>query len=96
MSNDPRSEQFAGFAKAVVEKLYEQGGEWWDIGNDNWREEWQEIIAHAAFDLVRHALYCDGLSPLAWGHASDIYEREVNKRLEAVPDLPELPEEKSE
>lgn len=90
MSNNARDEQFAGFAKALLSKMLDHHDGWIDFNEDNPEEieAYSEIIAHAAYDLSLHVLdhIEDG------GMFAGLHER----LLEDVPDMLELPEEKSE
>lgn len=92
MSN--RDDQFVGWAKVVYEKLARNvllSDKGMDI--EAFKREQEAILARAGYDLVQHALYCDGLAPSAWGHASALYEREITTHANAIPDLSTLPEE---
>lgn len=106
MSN--RDEQFAGFAKALLQRIDEAIGKEADRAERGEATQTQQefanmlgvIIAHAAYDLVEHSIYCNGISPDYWpdgrcyGQASDIYLREIARNVERIPDMSTLPEEK--
>lgn len=92
-----RETQFAGFAKALWDELPDLNVNSL-IAFDEWSETSEKIIAQRAYDLVRHALYCDNINSAYWpghplyGQASDIYEKETAQKVSDIPDLTELPE----
>jgi hypothetical protein len=96
MSNDPKSEQFAGFAKALYRKLAENVVQS-DKGLSDMEAfitEQHQIIARAAYDLAQHMIG----HTLEYLHECGISTSGgMGKRiLPSIPDMPELPEEKSE
>ena len=58
-----------------------------------------EIIAQYAYDLVRHAMYCNHINSSYWpgspnfGQASPMYEHDTTARTNDVPDLTAWPEQ---
>lgn len=85
-----RDTHFFGFAKLLVAKLEKDG-----FVTPVYGVRPYTLIARAAYDLVRHAMYCDKINSAYWpghpnyGQASDLYERETDARTEDIPDLTE-------
>lgn len=111
MSTNPRDTQFQGFADLVFDKLSELGLiALADVHNFKENPDLavtlqqemnactKQILANAAYDLVRHAIYCDGITRPYWpgeahyGQASDIYERETTAAANNIPDMRQWPE----
>lgn len=86
--NDPKSEQFSGFGKAVIMRMLEQReGGWIDFNVDDPEAiaEYSAIVARAAYDIVFHALHFHEYSAL--------YGTTTEEAVSVVPDMAELPEE---
>ena len=87
-----RDTQFLSFASSLAAEIADTDG--WQL------VEVEKLIARRAYDLVRHALYCNGIDSAYWpdhplhGRASDIYERETTQKVDKIPDLTELPRER--
>ena len=93
-----RDTHFLGSAKIVWDKLEDLKSHdfFSDLSADDWAREEQKIIAHYAYDLVYHALYCNGVE--AWyrpgkdyPNPSVKYERKVIEHANEIPDLTEWP-----
>ena len=93
VSENARDTQFAHSAKSVVEELVDVNGVWIDTSNDYWREEWEEIIAHYAYDLVKHTIQISSetLTPVSKKHLEA-----TETMLPMIPDLTKWPEVKSD
>ena len=89
--SDPRDTQFAGFAKSLFHELYETDGVYYEITNDFWKEEWQEIIARRAYDLACHVL--EQVPLLIQNVPNTLTVEEV---VRYVPDMTKWPEERKE
>jgi len=81
-----RDTQFQGFAKALLAELL-QGSivEVRTPFQDDWREEWESIIARWAYDLVEHST--------RYHFCGDKYYRSLKEKVESIPDMTELPKE---
>lgn len=77
-----RDTQFAGFAKAVIVRMLEQRNGWIDFNEYDTEDvaEYSAIVARAAYDLVEHVMA--------------FQQTEEYGDIDAIPDLPVLPEEK--
>lgn len=84
MSN--KDQQFSGFAKAVVDKIY--GLDKTAFPRILSPEEAQIVLARAAYDLVAHTL--DKVERI------NLDRLDIAENVECIPDLPVLPQEASE
>lgn len=101
-----RDDQFKDFAERLFEELKPdlvllcvELGRRNTAGILQSEEIIKQQLARRAYDLVAHAIHCNGIHPKYWHggmQASDIYMREVAKEVNAIPDLPTLPEEQAE
>jgi hypothetical protein len=78
MSED-RDTHFLGFAKLLTAQLDNAMGDWAELGNDNWRKDFETIIAQHAYYLVLHTIVNIDTYHL------DAFEYEDN-----VADIPDL------
>ena len=101
MSNDARTTQFAGFAKALLTKIDASIGnasERMERGNVSEKEFANELgtmIACAAYDLVEHAIETanyNGISGWIQGKNIPLFHKVV----QSIPDMAALPEEQAE
>ena len=87
-----RDTQFQGFASSLGAEIADTDG--WNLADV------EKLIARRAYDLVHHAIYCNGIDSAYWpghplyGQASDIYERGTTQDVSKIPDLTELPRER--
>jgi len=51
-----RDTHFIGSAKALLKQLYRSGGKWIDTPDIHADEQWEQLFAQYAYDLVGHAL----------------------------------------
>jgi len=105
MSDTERDTKFAEFARLHYPELsqlfftmYARMSEQRPIEEiDAVEDEIKTLIARRAYDLVRHAIYCNGISSHYWpnaeffGQASAIYESETDSAMHSIPDLTDLP-----
>lgn len=80
-----REDQFAGFAQLLFDDLLAISGVYIDTLRDDWREEWKQMLAQRAYDLVSHTFYNTGPMML------DCYSHE--EQIAAIPDMTAWPEE---
>ena len=75
-----RDTHFRGAAKLLVEQMYALH-----------EEQLETLITQFAYDLVYHALYCNGVDARYWPgrpkQASDFYKRQITKATNEVPDM---------
>lgn len=77
-----RETQFAGFAKLLVDNLFNRGRVWVD---DAHRERWETTIAECAYDLVGHTL--SSVAPI------DLDRLSIEELVAKIPDLTMWPED---
>ncbi len=77
-----RDTHFSGFAKDLTEQLYNAMGDWSELGNDNWRNDFETLISRHAYYLVLHTIINIDTYHL------DAFEYEDN-----VADIPDLTSE---
>ena len=94
MNTNERDVHFSGFAHALWSELL-------NANNSNYIDvnvyddpadppNYIEVIARRAYDLVYHALYCNGIDSSFYNSASDIYKHEIATKINTIPDLTEL------
>lgn len=86
--SNPRDMQFKGFAKKLIEEMLAQRqGNWIDF--NDWDhdeiEEYSQVIARRAYDLVEHTL--------SWTAHIDLDRLLPDEHATRIPDLTEWPEE---
>ena len=106
MDKDERNEHFKEFAHLHYPELsqlfftmYARISELRPIEEiDAIELEIKTLIAQRAYDLVRHAMYCNHINSSYWpgspnfGQASPMYEHDTTARTNDVPDLAAWPE----
>lgn len=81
-----QNERFAGFAELLFNDLDETDGVHIDTFREDWEEEWKQIIARRASDLVSHVL----AEQIAIGN---IEQGSLENVIESVSDMTAWPEE---
>lgn len=83
-----RDDQFAGFAKKLLDELLSIQGVYIDTMQEDWRAWWEETIAQRAYDLVTHTMkYLDD-------HPSrEDCLSHPDEPISYIPDMTEWPEE---
>lgn len=84
MSTTARDTHFAGFATRVIEEMLQQGDVWIETTSDDWKEQWQAVIAQRAYDLVHHTI--ESMSHI------DLDRLDTNEHVERIPDMEAFPE----
>jgi hypothetical protein len=85
-NNTERDTHFQNFADQVVDELLQTEDLWIDTINDDWRKEWETIIARRAYDLSMHVL--EKMDPIG---LQSMTNEDI---IRGVPDMLELPEVK--
>ncbi len=95
MSTLERNTHFQGSAQQVAYKILDLAPGALSVYSRDDQKLIAEIIAQYAYDLVYHALYCNGIDARYWPgkpeQASDYYKRQITKATNDVPDLTEWP-----
>lgn len=89
-----RDTQFASSASNLIERLLAVEGVYIDATHEHWREEWEEIAAHYAYNVARHSVAYSIDYMLTNG--IDMSGGNGERICSDIPDLTEWPEQETE